>query len=113
MLLVTKLEQPKLPRMKHNSAKTECPQSCIYKLVKAVLKQTPDASAVMFEDFYRSIANKIANSEDAKEKIVLPEISEILNQKVDVLLNAILTPATHESKQQDMVINYEQPKTSF
>lgn len=60
MLLVTKLEQPKLP-MKHNSTKTKCPQSCIHKLVEAVAEQTPDAVAVVFEQeslTYRQLNNR-------------------------------------------------------
>lgn len=35
--------------MKHNSAKTEYPQTCIHKLVEAIVEQTPDAVAVVFE----------------------------------------------------------------
>jgi|GEM_PF-4924042 non-ribosomal peptide synthetase component F len=35
--------------MKSNSTKTEYPQTCIHKLVEAVVEQTPDAVAVVFE----------------------------------------------------------------
>src|SRR6476620_1225835 len=35
--------------MKHTSAKTEYPQTCIHKLVEAVVELSPDAVAVVFE----------------------------------------------------------------
>ena len=35
--------------MKHNSAKTEYAQTCIHKLVEAVVELSPDAMAVVFE----------------------------------------------------------------
>lgn len=35
--------------MKHNSAQTEYAQTCIHKLIEAVVEQTPDAVAVVFE----------------------------------------------------------------
>ncbi|MEG4395133.1 AMP-binding protein [Microcoleus sp. BROC3] len=35
--------------MKHTSEKIEYPQTCIHKLVEAVVEQKPDAVAVVFE----------------------------------------------------------------